>query len=136
VKRVEATDGLGTADRHHIGNPSGRVGANVGERGTTLRSEFIEEPPQGALVATLPGPDQPLAVVVYHYHKVALPLAKRHLIDPIRRKPASRSCPWSRRRVTRTSSGPIVRQEMRISAATAVFEHSTASQAVCSRSGG
>ena len=51
---------------------------------------------------------------------------------PMRRSPARRSTVASTSAWTRVTIAPTVRQAMRISSVTAVFEHRTASQATVS----
>ncbi len=51
---------------------------------------------------------------------------------PIRRSPANRSCAFSVSAHTRAMIAPTVRQAIRISSHTAVFEHATASHATVS----
>jgi len=81
VKGIEAADGIGTAQRDHVGDPAGAVGADVGDQLAARLAELEEEAVESRFVAALVGPDQAFAIVVDHHYQVALTLTETDLVD-------------------------------------------------------
>ena len=81
VKRVGTADRLGAARGDHVDDPAGGIGRDVGDLSTPIRSQRVEEPVQGRVVAAGRGPDQPAAVVVDHDRDVVVSALIGDLVD-------------------------------------------------------
>jgi hypothetical protein len=64
VERVHRLHRVGAAPGDDVGDPPGGIGTDMGDLGTTLIAEEIEEPVHGRLVTPGRGPDRATSIVI------------------------------------------------------------------------